>query len=170
MGKWRFIWLFIALCSLWMVGTAAAERVVHVEVIAEAGTMWEPRRISGGETMGQVFIATDSFNQVLLATPTWTTTNSTMKVTLRKHGPTGDVLHSETILNVVDNGTYVSFTEQPYGRYYVEISDVTGTVGWWTTENQHERGSAYKNGEPVFVENYGLSLLLVEEDVEEEEE
>jgi hypothetical protein len=68
-------------------------------------------------------------------------------------GPPKDVkLASKALANVLDNGwTILEFSAQPPGKYYLEMSDLTGTnIGCWGAKtDKYADGSAYQDGEPL---------------------
>lgn len=110
-----------------------------------------PARLEEGRTLGQSFVAHQPFNRVGGSFPTWTSSSSGFTLTLRREGPRGPVVVSNTYRNITDNAWIIlEVDSQPPGTYYLEISNPVGPVGWWTaTQNPYADGSAYVDGEPV---------------------
>lgn len=94
-----------------------------------------PVPLNPGQTLGQSFTATaHRFFRVGGQFPTWSSQNSSMKLTLYSGTPaTGLTEIGSAVVNPVqDNGwAYVDVPAQPAGVYYLEASDAAGTPGWW---------------------------------------
>jgi hypothetical protein len=94
-----------------------------------------PVQLLPGQTLGQTFTAAAvGFTRVGGQFPTWSSSSSTLKLTLYSGSPeTGLTLIASTVVNpLVDNGwAYVDVPPQPAGSYYLEASDASGTPGWW---------------------------------------
>ncbi len=116
-------------------------------------------RLREGETLGQTFLATDSFTSVGGSFPTYLTTGSSMMLRLRIGGPSGEVLSERRFSDVVDNAwVSLSFDRLPPGKYYLEMCCPGGTVGWWSiNDDVIANGSSHVDGE-VFQRD-GRSLL-----------
>ncbi|WP_166998961.1 MGH1-like glycoside hydrolase domain-containing protein [Paramicrobacterium fandaimingii] len=95
-----------------------------------------PVPLSTGHTLGQSFTASMyRFSKVGAQLPTWSSQNSTVTMTL--YSGTPDTALTEItrreINPVQDNGwAYLDVPAQPAGTYYMELSDSTGTPGWWS--------------------------------------
>lgn len=105
-----------------------------------------------GHTLGQSFTAPRSFDSVAGCFPTWRTTNSGFRLTLRRNGPDGERIASQAFRRVPDNA-WLSLRlapSQPAGLYHLEMSDAQGHVGWWTsTKDVLAGGEAFADGEPA---------------------
>jgi hypothetical protein len=94
-----------------------------------------PIPLSAGHSLGQTFTAKSyRFSRAGGQFPTWSSSNAAMKLTLYAGTPgTGlTEIGSREINPIQDNGwAYVDVPDQPAGTYYLEISDGSGTPGWW---------------------------------------
>jgi hypothetical protein len=101
--------------------------------------------------LGQTFTATKPFNKVAIHTPTWTSSTSGMTLTLYQgEGSGGTQIAQDSFSNVANNGwPQLTFSEQPAGIYYVEMTDPVGTIGWWGHENALGE-DVYPGGEKYF--------------------
>lgn len=110
-----------------------------------------PAQLQSGHTLGQTFTTTGLFDGACGVFPTWVTTGSGMTLTLYSGGPGGSVVANRTFSDVPDNSTQcLTFTAQPAGVYYLQISDPVGTIGWWSDSNDVlTAGQAYADGSPV---------------------
>jgi hypothetical protein len=112
----------------------------------------DPSRLETGHTQGQTFTTTEAFSRVGGRFPTWETTDAAVTVTLHRDGPGGEPLAQRRFEGVVDNNivTLQLDTPAPPGTYYLEQSDPSGTIGWWTDPaDVHGGGQAYLDGAPV---------------------
>lgn len=107
-------------------------------------------RLLPGSTLGQSFVADVPFNKVGGSFPTWGSATSAMTLTLKRDGPDGPVVTSRRFTDLVDNAwVYMEFDAQQPGTYYLEISEPSGTVGWWTAaRDTYPQGQAFHNGRP----------------------
>ncbi|UVI33218.1 hypothetical protein [Paenibacillus spongiae] len=139
-------------------------------LVPHAGSM-NPVMLVEGETLGQDFLAVRSFNQLTLAAPTWTTSDSGFTFTLYKDGPTGKPVFTTDVRNARDNRTDLFLPEQPPGRYYAEMSNPVGTIGWWTKvdEDTYAGGIAYQDGSALTGADRAIVSRLVEEETTAEE-
>ena len=108
-------------------------------------------RLQPDSTLGQSFIAERNFTSVGGCFPTWLTTNSGMTLRLRKDGPSGQILAEKSFANVGDNSwIQLSFSPLPPGKYYLEMCCPTGTIGWWSlNDDRIPGGEAFSSGRPV---------------------
>lgn len=108
-----------------------------------------PARLYPGQTLGQTFTTTASgLASVSVHLPTWYTTGSALTMRLHRDGPGGTVIAQKRCENVTDNGWQtLYFAPQAAGTYYIELSEASGTVGWWTVSTGTV-GQTYVNGVP----------------------
>jgi len=110
----------------------------------------EPAQLVQGDSLGQSFTADSTFLEVGGEFPTWNTTGSGMTMVLREKGPNGRILARRRVVNVVDNSTvFVSSAKPvPPGKYYLEVTDPVGQIGWWSySGNVYDGGTAYEGGD-----------------------
>ncbi len=91
-------------------------------------------RLDVGHTLGQSFTAEASFDAVGGRFPTYTAGNSEMTLSLYSEGPQGERLATLRFENIGDND-WLSIpikTPMPAGRYYLEMSEPRGPIGWWS--------------------------------------
>lgn len=129
--------------------------LANPDLIADrAGTATHdrPDRLERGHTLGQSFTADKPVTAVGGCFPTWTTTGSAMTLSLYRDGPGGERLLRQRFDNVADN-SWLLLSAQPAlepGVYYLEMSEVSGTVGWWTNSaDVLAGGQAFADGAPV---------------------
>ncbi|MBI2300600.1 MAG: hypothetical protein HYU66_16945 [Armatimonadetes bacterium] len=111
-----------------------------------------PARLEPGHTLGQSFTLDRPCSTAGGCFPTWSSTGGSATLTLRRDGPEGGILASRRCRNVPDNTWLAVKPPQPLppGRYYLELSEPTGTVGWWShTGNVLPNGVAFADGRPV---------------------
>ena len=119
-----------------------------------------PVELSPGHTLGQSFSVNSPFDAVTGTFPTWSTANSAMTLTLRRHGPKGEKIAARRFENVKDNARVTIRLEEPLppGPYYFQMSEAKGKIGWWShTGATYANGKAYADGVPVA----GRRTLLV---------
>jgi hypothetical protein len=109
-----------------------------------------PVQLLQGRTLGQSFTATAyRFTRVGGEFPTWSSSTSSMKLTLYSGTPATGLteIGSSEVNPMKDNGwAYVDVDPQPAGVYYLEASDGAGTPGWWAfsgTSNVDVKGASY---------------------------
>jgi len=120
-----------------------------------------PEPLLAGNTLGQSFVSSQSFNTLVLNTPTWTNTDSRYTVTLKQTGPTGAIVYTNEIANVIDGNNTINVGLQQPGSYYVEISNPYKSVGWWTEDDTKPDGSAFQNGSPILDQDRLMEVKLV---------
>ncbi|MCQ6562901.1 hypothetical protein [Paenibacillus mendelii] len=160
MKKLAFV-LGLAIVALSMVSVVFAAST-EISIVPESGNHSPVQLTDPNGTLGQEFIAPQSFNTVVLPLPTWGTTTSGYTFTLRKHGPSGEIVYQEDIRNAQDNRSTIQVGDQGIGRYYAEISKPVGSIGWWTREDVYNRGAAYENGKPVLGSDRETIIRYVE--------
>ncbi|MCQ6557112.1 hypothetical protein [Paenibacillus mendelii] len=138
--------------------------------VPHAGSM-NPVMLVDGEPIGQDFLAARPFNQLTLAAPTWTQADSGFTFTLYKDGPSGKPVFTTDVHNARDNRTDLFLPEQPPGRYYAEMSNPVGAIGWWTRtdDDAYAGGIAYLNGKALTGADRAIVARLVEEQTTAEE-
>ena len=111
-----------------------------------------PASLRSDHTLGQSLTADRPFDSVGGSFPTWSTNDSDFTLTLRRGGPDGEVIAEKREADHPDN-TWADLkldTPAPAGAYYLEMSDLEGTAGWWShTDDVYSEGQAYADGEPV---------------------
>jgi hypothetical protein len=103
-------------------------------------------RLDAGHTLGQSFTAKASFDAVGGRFPTFATQNSEMTLSLHRDGPQGERLAQQRFKNVGDNDwlSIQSETSIPAGKYYLEMSEPRGPIGWWShAEDVFPDGQAF---------------------------
>lgn len=111
-------------------------------------------RLRTGHTLGQLFTTRVPFVSVSAHTPTYgTQLHSACTMTLRREGPTGPVVATRRVEDIADNEAIaLAFpSPQPAGTYYLELSDVAVSVGWWSQKPNGPvdlKGGAYADGKP----------------------
>ena len=90
--------------------------------------------LDASHTLGQSFTAEASFEAVGGRFPTYAARNSAMTLSLYRDGPQGEQLARRRFENVGDNDWLSIPIEPPLpaGKYYLEMSDPHGPIGWWS--------------------------------------
>jgi alpha-L-rhamnosidase len=112
----------------------------------------QPALLNPGATQGQTFTSSKRFYSVSASVPTFVTTHSGLTLSLYEGGPGGKLVARHRFNNQPDNAwaTLKLRRPAPPGKYYLEQSNVTGKIGWWTYDNGgYEGGEAYANGKPA---------------------
>ena len=108
--------------------------------------------LTPGHSLGQSFrLDSGEFERLQIHTPTWHTSDSGAVLVLRRDGPTGPMVAQAKLSKVPDNSWQeLTFEPQSAGVYYVELSQVEGQIGWWSSpEDLYAQGQAYVDGEPA---------------------
>jgi hypothetical protein len=96
-----------------------------------------------GKTLGQDFLVPDNFNAVIVNTPAKEGAGYT--VVLYRDGPSGEKLHEATLKNVTNGENKIETPKElGAGRYYVELKNPVGEVGWITQPLNYQLGAAYE--------------------------
>jgi len=106
-------------------------------------------QLQAGHTLGQsINVETDGFVKVGICCPTWYTKESGMSLRLKRGGPEGEIIASNKFKEVPDNSwQYLTFPPQPKGKYYIEMAEPIGTIGWWSNDSDiYATGEAYLDG------------------------
>jgi len=126
-------------------------RVVVSQQVETSDTS-HPAQLTPRHTLGQSFrTESGTFSLVSLHLPTWNTRDSSATLTLRRLGPTGEVIATRRLESMVDNAwNELTFDPQPPGEYYLELSDPKGAPGWWSADHDClPQGTAYADGKAV---------------------
>ncbi len=108
-----------------------------------------PARLEPGHTLGQSFVSSEPVASVGASLPTWESTGAAATLTLRRDGPGGEKIASRRATRIADNSWVMLElpAPQPAGRYYLELSDPGGTVGWWSNSTPTMRDAqAFADG------------------------
>lgn len=110
-------------------------------------------KIAPGHTMGQSFTANAAFTSVAARFPTYSERGAAFTMTLYQGLP-GDSsqvkVADRQFSNWGDGGVaHIDLPKQPPGVYYLEVSNVTGTLAWWSTMTAVPGASAYTDGVPA---------------------
>ena len=111
-----------------------------------------PDRLEPRHTLGQSLTADKPVAAVGGCFPTWTTMDSAMTLALYRDGPGGERLLTRRFESIADNSWLMLEAEPtlPPGTYYLEMSEPSGTVGWWTnSQDVFADGQAMADGLPV---------------------
>ena len=111
-----------------------------------------PTAAPSGGTLGQTFSVNRPFVAVGGEFPTWNTTDSGMTLTLYANGPGGPRLVRKSFQRVDDNAALLldSGKALPPGKYYLELSQPVGHIGWWGYSGDvYGGGQAYESGQPT---------------------
>lgn len=103
-----------------------------------------------GHTLGQSFQADGEFRAVGGCFPTWNSSESSLTLTLYREGPGGKALTRQRFEHVSDNAWLLLQLSppEPAGDYYLEISDASGRIGWWSQpQDTFAAGRAFSDGE-----------------------
>ena len=124
----------------------------------------QPELLTKGHTFGQTFtVAGVSFDSASALTPTWAKTDSGALLRLRREGPDGEVIASRRLENVPDNSAQaLTFPLQPPGKYYLELSEPSGMIGWWgSPKDVYPGGEAYTDGRAIPERERAFTLRTV---------
>lgn len=109
-------------------------------------------KLTTNQTLGQSFTAKKPFTSIGACVPTWNTGDSKLTLCLRSDGPNGKIIAQKEFVKITDNAwLHLNAKQaQPPGLYYLEMSDPTGSVGWWSDPIKTlPSGTAYLNGKVV---------------------
>lgn len=123
-------------------------------------TAWAPVRIevqnggvadklAPGMTLGQSFTWREgAFDSLEALLPTWHTTTSGGTLRLLRDGPGGEEIAARDIRDAADNAWQaLTFPPQEPGVYYVELGEVVGDYGWWSSrERRYADGHGFVDG------------------------
>lgn len=103
-------------------------------------------------TLGQSFTVTEPLEMVGGRFPTWNTSGAAMTLALFREGPKGELVGGKRCENVRDNEWRMLSFDPPLapGRYYLEVSQSRGLLGWWShTDDVLSGGEAFADGKPI---------------------
>lgn len=120
-------------------------------VLMEAGGM--APKIEPGHTLGQSFTANAAFTSVAARFPTYGERGATFTMTLYQGLPDGasPVKVADRQFSNWDDGgvAHIDLPKQQPGVYYLEVSDVTGSLAWWSSMTAVPGAQAYSDGLPA---------------------
>lgn len=120
-------------------------------VLIDAGGL--APKIEAGHTLGQSFTANAAFTSVAARFPTYGGRGAAFTMTLYRGLPgsgTPDKIADGQFSNWGDGEVaHLDLASQPPGVYYLEVSDVTGTLAWWSSSSVAPGGLAYADGVPA---------------------
>ena len=105
-----------------------------------------------GHTLGQSFTVDRPFEAVGASLPTWATRNSAATLTLHRNDPAGEQLATRRFTRLHDNAWAMLEIQEPLppGTYYLELSQPSGHVGWWSSEKEVlAGGQAFVDASPA---------------------
>jgi hypothetical protein len=111
-----------------------------------------PDPLAAGHTLGQTFTTPEAIESVAGSFPTWAAKHSAMTLTLRRDGPSGEVVGAKRFQRVSDNAWVALRFNPPLvaGKYYLEMSQPSGAIGWWShSSDLLPGGEALADGKPV---------------------
>src|SRR5262249_55143407 len=97
-----------------------------------------------GHTLGQPFQTQQPLGSIALLLSSYGELRTGALIRLRREGADGPVVAEGEDHNLFgDSAAIVRFPPQPPGRYFVELSDPRGSVGWWRTLGGSRNLTAY---------------------------
>ncbi|MBE7500644.1 MAG: hypothetical protein HS113_10125 [Verrucomicrobiales bacterium] len=111
-----------------------------------------PALLEPGHTLGQTFTTAAAVEKVGGRFPTWNTKGSAMTLSLFRDGPAGERLARQRCANVGDNEWRLLEFDPPLpaGTYYLEMSEPSGRIGWWShPDDVFSDGAAFADGQPA---------------------
>lgn len=108
-----------------------------------------PAELLPEKTLGQSFTIDQPMLSVSGRFPTLRMTGSSLTLTLRRQGPSGQIVATTQFANIPDNAWLRLELPEPAdpGVYYLEASGAEGRVGWWShTEDKTPGGTAFAGG------------------------
>ncbi len=120
--------------------------------------------LMAGHTLGQSFTVSQPAESAGGRFPTWATRGSAMTLALLDGGPTGKRILSKRFEDVADNAWLALHFNPPLppGSYYLEMSQPSGKIGWWShTADVWPGGQAMADGKTVSGDRT-LRILLSE--------
>jgi hypothetical protein len=116
------------------------------------GQLKDPAELVAEHTLGQSFTITEPAVSVGGCFPNWATRGAGMRLSLRREGPSGELLATHQFTNVGDCEWLALQFERPLatGTYYLEMSEPVGKIGWWSPRKDSlAGGQAFADGQPV---------------------
>ena len=124
----------------------------RIGLAAQGETQGPAVSLDPDRTLGQSFTTDGATRSVGACAPTWRTRDSAVTLRLRREGPAGTIVCERRFTGVADNSWLLLEPEQPLaaGRYYLEMSQALGRIGWWSAAPAGGPGTqAYVDGAPV---------------------
>lgn len=110
-------------------------------------------KFQAGRTMGQSFTANAAFTSVAARFPTYGERGAAFTMTLYRGAPGGEPPTSVAEQQFSDWGdggvAHIDVSKQPPGVYYLEVSNVTGSLAWWSSMTTVPGALAYTDGAPA---------------------
>lgn len=110
-------------------------------------------KFQSGHTMGQSFTANAAFTSVAARFPTYGQRGAAFTMTLYRGLPdsTPQVKVAEQRFSDWGDGgvAHIDLPKQAPGVYYLEVSQVTGTLAWWSSMTAIPGALAYSDGVPA---------------------
>jgi hypothetical protein len=110
-----------------------------------------PAPILPGHTLGQSFTVDRPLEAVGGRFPTFATRGAAITLSLFRDGPRGKRVATKRFADVPDNAWLALTLKSPLppGAYYLEASQPTGRIGWWShTDDVFAGGQALADGAP----------------------
>jgi hypothetical protein len=110
-------------------------------------------KIAAGHTMGTSFTAAAAFTSVAARFPTYSERGAAFTMTLYAGLPGSPAQTKVAEQHFTDWGdggvAHIDLPQQAPGVYYLEVSDVTGTLAWWSSMTTVAGALAYADGVPA---------------------
>lgn len=109
-------------------------------------------KFQAGHTMGQSFTANAAFTSVAARFPTYGERGAEFTMTLYQGAPDGQPVKvaDRRFTNWDDGGVaHIDLPKQAPGVYYLEVSDVLGSLAWWSSMTTVPGALAYTDGVPA---------------------
>ena len=116
-------------------------------VLIESGGL--APKIAPGQTMGMSFTADAPFTSVAARFPTYSERGAAFTMTLYQGVPGGTqvTIAKQDFQDWGDGSVaHIDLQAQPAGVYYLEVSNVTGTLAWWSSMTPVAGSAAYTDG------------------------
>lgn len=126
-----------------------------------------PVAMKPSQTLGQTFEASQGFVGVGGRFPTWHSEGGAVTLTLYRNGPGGEAVLSKRFEDVADNAWLLLKTSSPLeaGSYYLEASDASGRIGWWSSSGDSQPGGEALEDQVPVQGDRTLRLLLDDPEV-----
>jgi hypothetical protein len=106
-----------------------------VDLVSGYDRLHKPVELRQGHTLGQSFtVENPGLLKVGARVPTWHSRNGALTLSLHRDGPGGERIKSRRFENLKDNEwvTLELDSAAAPGVYYLEMSEPSGAVGWWS--------------------------------------
>jgi hypothetical protein len=119
-------------------------------VLIESGGL--APKIQPGHSLGQSFTANAAFTSVAARFPTYGERGAAFTMALYQGlpGDASTVKVAESTFSDWGDGAvaHIDLPKQPPGVYYLEVSDVTGTLAWWSSMTPVPGAASFADGAP----------------------